>query len=80
MKLAPVQPPASSEATKRATRATCSGCHGVDKRIVGPPMTEIAVIYSGNPEGIVKWATEGFNQHGAKVIAFQRSNLVRRSR
>ena len=30
--------------------------------------------------GIVKWATEGFNQHGAKVIAFQRSNLVRRSR
>jgi cytochrome c len=49
-------------------RATCSGCHGVDKRIVGPPMTEIAAIYAGNPEGIVRWATapgkkrEGFPQ------------------
>ncbi|MEE9433756.1 MAG: MaoC family dehydratase [Sphingorhabdus sp.] len=26
--------------------------------------------------GIVSWATEGFNQHGDAVIAFERANLV----
>jgi len=34
----------------------CSACHGIDHKIVGPPLTEIARIYDGNPEGIVKWA------------------------
>ena len=28
--------------------------------------------------GIVTWHTEGFNQHGVKVIDFRRTNLVRR--
>jgi acyl dehydratase len=27
--------------------------------------------------GIVTWHTEGFNQHGVRVIDFERSNLVR---
>lgn len=36
--------------------STCSACHGVDRRIVGPPLTEIARIYAGDPEGIVVWA------------------------
>lgn len=35
---------------------TCAACHGVDRRIVGPPLTEIAQIYAGNPDGIVTWA------------------------
>jgi cytochrome c len=35
---------------------TCAACHGVDRRIVGPPLTEIAQIYAGNPNGIVTWA------------------------
>jgi len=48
--------------------ATCSGCHGIDHRIVGPPLTEIAKIYGSNPSGIVVWARapgkkrEGFPQ------------------
>lgn len=37
-------------------KTICSGCHAVDKPLVGPPLTEIALIYAGNPAGIVKWA------------------------
>lgn len=37
-------------------QGTCSGCHGISTRIVGPPLTEIAKIYAGNPAGIVAWA------------------------
>jgi cytochrome c len=29
----------------------CGSCHAVDRRLVGPPMTEAAKIYAGNPEG-----------------------------
>lgn len=42
---------------KRIFEETCAACHGVDRKIVGPPLTEIAAIYRGNPEGIVTWAT-----------------------
>jgi len=35
---------------------TCGACHGVDKKIVGPPLTEIATIYANDPNGIVAWA------------------------
>lgn len=28
--------------------------------------------------GIVTWHTEGFNQHGTKVVDFHRTNLIRR--
>lgn len=34
----------------------CSGCHAVDKKLVGPALTEIATIYGDNPQGIVTWA------------------------
>lgn len=37
-------------------RTNCAGCHGVDRRIVGPALTEIAQIYRGDPAGIVTWA------------------------
>ncbi|MFO0740016.1 MAG: cytochrome c [Labilithrix sp.] len=37
-------------------QSTCAGCHAVDKKLVGPPLTEIAQIYAGNPDGIVAWA------------------------
>jgi cytochrome c len=37
-------------------QSTCGGCHAVDKKLVGPPLTEIAQIYAGNPDGIVAWA------------------------
>ena len=35
---------------------TCGACHGLNQRMVGPPLTEIAQIYAGNPQGIVQWA------------------------
>lgn len=34
----------------------CAACHGLDKRIVGPALTEIAEIYENDPDGIVTWA------------------------
>jgi cytochrome c len=34
----------------------CSACHAVDIRLIGPPITEIAAIYKGKPEGIVTWS------------------------
>jgi len=36
--------------------ANCAACHGVDKKVVGPPLTEIATIYAKDPGGIVRWA------------------------
>ncbi|NVB42780.1 cytochrome c [Pseudenhygromyxa sp. WMMC2535] len=38
-------------------KMNCSGCHALDRRVVGPPLTEIAGIYGGDPQGIVTWAT-----------------------
>ena len=36
-------------------------------------------ISASKPEnGIVTWHTEGINQHGVRVIDFERSNIVRR--
>jgi cytochrome c len=34
----------------------CSICHLVDRRLIGPPLQEIAKIYKDNPAGIVAWA------------------------
>jgi cytochrome c len=39
----------------RLYRRVCSSCHAVDRVLVGPPLTEIAGIYAGQPEGIVTW-------------------------
>ena len=36
--------------------AACGACHAAKTRLVGPPLTEIAQIYSNNPDGIVAWA------------------------
>jgi cytochrome c len=51
-------PPQPEEAAQSPEQlfATCAACHAVDHRLVGPPLTEIAQIYKGNPAGIVKWA------------------------
>lgn len=41
--------------------------------------TRACRISNSNPaNGIVTWHTEGFNQHGACVIDYERSNIVRR--
>ena len=33
----------------------CRACHVPSKRLVGPPLQEVARIYAGNPEGIAAW-------------------------
>lgn len=33
----------------------CTSCHAMDRRLVGPPLTEAVLPYVGNPEGIVAW-------------------------
>ncbi len=53
---AEAQAEAASQDGKGLFGSYCSGCHGVDRQIVGPPLTEIARIYAGNPGGIVTWA------------------------
>ena len=37
-------------------RQTCGSCHALDRRLVGPPLVEVAKLYAGNPGGIVTWA------------------------
>lgn len=37
-------------------KASCSACHNVALKTVGPSLKEIAGIYAGNPQGIVTWA------------------------
>jgi cytochrome c len=45
---------------------TCAACHAVDRVLVGPPLTEIAQLYSTDAEGIVRWA----NNPGKKRQGF----------
>nr|MBN2278170.1 cytochrome c [candidate division Zixibacteria bacterium] len=35
----------------------CAACHAVDKVLAAPSLREVYSIYKGNPEGIVKWAS-----------------------
>jgi cytochrome c len=41
---------------QRVFRDSCSSCHAVDRVLVGPSVREIAEIYEGDPDGIVRWA------------------------
>jgi cytochrome c len=41
---------------EKVFKTTCIICHAVDKRLVGPPIQEIAELYKGNPAGIAAWA------------------------
>ena len=40
---------------ERTFRSVCMACHARDERRVGPPLTEIVEIYSGNPDGLIAW-------------------------
>ena len=40
---------------ERTFRAVCMACHARNEKRVGPPLTEIAAIYAGNPEGLIAW-------------------------
>jgi len=49
-------PAAGSAPDGEATfQAMCAACHNPTAKTVGPALTEIAGIYAGNPDGIVKW-------------------------
>ncbi len=50
--------PEEEAETPEQVFATCAACDAPDQRLVGPPLTEIAQIYQGNPEGIVAWAKD----------------------
>lgn len=59
-------------------------CRFAEPVYVGDTLTARSTVISareskGQPAfGIVTWHTEGFKQYGAKVIEYQRTNLVRR--
>ena len=48
--------PAPTAQTPEQLFINCAACHAVNTKLVGPPITEIARIYAGNPDGIVTWA------------------------
>ncbi len=41
---------------EKVFKTVCIVCHALDKRLVGPPIQEIATLYKGNPDGIAAWA------------------------
>ena len=47
---------ALAEKTKLNYMTNCGTCHNYSQRSVGPPIVEIQALYSGNSDGIVKWA------------------------
>ena len=51
-----VENPPSEAQTPDQLFMNCAPCHAPNFKLVGPPLTEIATIYAGNPEGIVTWA------------------------
>jgi acyl dehydratase len=59
-------------------------CEFVENVYVGDTLTACSTVVAaresqGQPNfGIVTWHTEGFNQHGAKVLDYHRTNLVRK--
>jgi len=48
--------PAAAIQTPEQLILNCAACHAPKMKLVGPPMSEIAQIYAGNPDGIVAWA------------------------
>jgi cytochrome c len=46
---------ASASPGERVFRAVCMACHARDERRVGPPLTEIFDLYTGNPDGLIAW-------------------------
>ena len=58
-------------------------CEFIIPMLVGDTLTARSTVVgkrvskSNKHAGIVSWFTEGFNQHGSKVIEFKRTNFVR---
>jgi cytochrome c len=43
---------------QRIFKGTCKSCHALDRVLVGPAIREIAQLYAGDPEGIVRWTKD----------------------
>ena len=59
-------------------------CEFIEDVYVGDTLTASSEVINARESkgnagfGIVTWHTQGFNQHGTRVIEFHRTNLVRR--
>jgi cytochrome c len=51
-------PAAPADRGAEVFKLKCRACHQLDKRLVGPPLQEVARIYAGNPEGIAAWVVK----------------------
>lgn len=47
----------------RVLMSACAACHHPTKQVVGPALSEIRQRYTGNPEGIIKWAMNPENRN-----------------
>jgi cytochrome c len=45
----------TAEAGAVSFNRRCASCHALDRKLVGPPITETVEYYKGNPQGIVEW-------------------------
>jgi cytochrome c len=45
----------TAEAGAVSFNRRCASCHALDRKLVGPPITESVQFYKGNPQGIVDW-------------------------
>ncbi len=46
---------AAASPGERTFRSVCMACHAREERRVGPPLTEIVDLYTGNPQGLIAW-------------------------
>jgi cytochrome c len=40
---------------ERTFKLLCAACHASGRRLVGPPLEEIAAVYQGDPAGLINW-------------------------
>jgi len=46
---------AAASPGEKTFKTLCTGCHAFGRRLVGPPVEEIAAVYQGNPAGLIAW-------------------------
>jgi cytochrome c len=46
---------AAASPGEKTFKTLCIGCHAFGRRLVGPPVEEIAGVYQGNPGGLITW-------------------------
>ncbi|MEM7383322.1 MAG: hypothetical protein AAF514_00125 [Verrucomicrobiota bacterium] len=54
---------ATASVETAALITACTACHHPNRKVVGPPWSEIRQRYAGNPDGIVRWAMNPENKN-----------------